>query len=142
MISPLIRWDHREDASVVKYSWEQTNKCKVTTINISLNNQDLKYIEGHNIDGRVLFPATGYLKLVWEHVAYLAHSDFEDFAVEFEDVRFLRATTMTKGQTIQFTVSIQDVTGFFEVLTLSDFVNGILKGDSFFYRSWKGTQLL
>ncbi|XP_065083523.1 fatty acid synthase-like [Ochlerotatus camptorhynchus] len=116
MISPLIRWDHREDAFVVKYNWEQTNKSRAYTINISLNNQDFKYIEGHNIDGRVLFPATGYLKLVWEHVAYLEHNDLEDFAVEFEDIRFLRATTMTKGQTIQFTVSIQTVTGFFEIV--------------------------
>ncbi|KXJ69783.1 hypothetical protein RP20_CCG025833 [Aedes albopictus] len=116
MISPLIHWDHREDAHVVKYTWDQTAKSRAAIINVSVSGQDWKHIEGHNIDGRVLFPATGYLKLVWDHVAYLSHCDLEDFAIEFEDVRFLRATTITKGQTIQFRLSVEEASGFFEVI--------------------------
>lgn len=116
MIAPLVHWDHREDAHIVKYTWDQTAKSRVGTVNISVSSQDWKHIEGHNIDGRVLFPATGYLKLVWDHVAYLAHCDLEDFAIEFEDVRFLRATNITKGQTIRFRVAVEEVSGFFEVM--------------------------
>ncbi|EAT46623.1 AAEL002228-PA [Aedes aegypti] len=116
MIAPLVHWDHREDAHIVKYTWDQTAKSRVGIVNISVSSQDWKHIEGHNIDGRVLFPATGYLKLVWDHVAYLAHCDLEDFAIEFEDVRFLRATNITKGQTIRFRVAVEEVSGFFEVI--------------------------
>ncbi|XP_062548539.1 fatty acid synthase-like [Armigeres subalbatus] len=133
MIAPLIRWDHREDAHVVKYTWDQTRKSRITTINIPSSSQAWKYIEGHNIDGRILFPATGYLKIIWDHVAYLSHCDSDDFAIEFEDLRFLRATSIANGQTIRFMISVEEASGYFE----------IIEGDTVvvtgYVREWSGS---
>ncbi|XP_058453845.1 fatty acid synthase-like [Malaya genurostris] len=116
MIAPLIRWDHREDSYVVRYGWDLTVKTNMMHFKISLTSEDNKYVLGHCIDGRVLFPATGYLQLVWNLLAYLAHCELFHFAIEFEDVQFLRATTITKGQTVNLIVMYQSASGFFEIL--------------------------
>lgn len=51
--------------------------------------------------GRILFPATGYLELVWKKFASTNGKQFENFPVEFENVRFERATIMPKeGQLV------------------------------------------
>ncbi|XP_065083526.1 fatty acid synthase-like [Ochlerotatus camptorhynchus] len=116
MLSPLIRWDHREDAYVVKYSWDETTKSNLLRFKINMSNQDYKHIVGHCIDGRILFPATGYLYLVWDLLSYLGHRDVNDYPIEFEDIRFLRATTLTKDQTVELSVMIQESSGWFEIL--------------------------
>ncbi|XP_062548544.1 fatty acid synthase-like [Armigeres subalbatus] len=116
MISPLIRWDHRENAFVVKYSWHQQRRSNLIWYKISLTSPEFKHIVGHCIDGRVLFPAAGYLQLVWELMAFMENIDFPDYPVEFEDVRFLRATTITKGRNVELLVSIQEESGRFEIL--------------------------
>lgn len=117
MIAPLIRWDHRESAFVCKYTWDETEKSGILNYKINLNDRDYKYIVGHCIDGRVLFPATGYLYLVWDLLCYLSHREMMDYSIEFEDVKFLRATTIAKGQSVTLLVMIQDVSGYFEVCT-------------------------
>ncbi|KAL9707515.1 hypothetical protein quinque_011033 [Culex quinquefasciatus] len=116
MIAPLIRWDHRESAFVCKYTWDETEKSGILNYKINLNDRDYKYIVGHCIDGRVLFPATGYLYLVWDLLCYLSHREMMDYSIEFEDVKFLRATTIAKGQSVTLLVMIQDVSGYFEIL--------------------------
>lgn len=118
MLSPLIRWDHREDAYVVKYSWDETTKSNLLRFKINMSNQDYKHIVGHCIDGRILFPATGYLYLVWDLLSYLGHRDVNDYPIEFEDIRFLRATTLTKDQTVELSVMIQESSGWFEVCSV------------------------
>ncbi|XP_029725313.1 fatty acid synthase [Aedes albopictus] len=115
MISPLIRWDHREDAFVVKYNWEESTKSNFLHFKISLSSQEYKHVIGHNIDGRILFPATGYLQLVWELLASIVYRDLVDYPVEFEDVRYVRATTLTKGQPVELLITIQEVSGHFEI---------------------------
>lgn len=132
MISPLIRWDHRESAYVVKYDWDESYKSAIMSFKINLSDQNYKFVAGHCIDGRILFPATGYLQLVWELMSYLSHRELSDYAVEFEDVRFLRATTITAGQSVNLLVVIQDVSGFFEVLCLHTLLSSYDKLCAFF----------
>lgn len=65
--------------------------------------------------GRCLFPATAYLQMVWETLAMIRGPIFFDVSVEFEDIRFLRATSMNKGQEVEFTIMIHTGTGRFEI---------------------------
>jgi fatty acid synthase len=51
---------------------------------------------GHTIDGRILFPATGYLTMVWKKFASLQGQPFGKLPVVFENVRFERATILPK----------------------------------------------
>lgn len=65
--------------------------------------------------GRVLFPATAYLQLVWETLAMMKGPIFFDMNVEFEDIRFLRATAMSKNQAIELNIMVHTGTGQFEI---------------------------
>ena len=62
-----------------------------------------------------MFPATAYLHLVWETLAQMNNMMFADFEIEFDEVKFLRATSMQKDQDIELLVIIQKGTGRFEI---------------------------
>lgn len=62
-----------------------------------------------------MFPATGYLELVWVTLANVKGPIHHFVDVEFEDVRFLRATALTPGQEVELTIMVHYGTGNFEV---------------------------
>lgn len=65
--------------------------------------------------GRVLLPATLYLQLAWETLAMMKGPIFFDMNVEFEDIRFLRATALAKNQTVELNIMVHTGTGQFEI---------------------------
>lgn len=133
MIAPLIKWNHKQDYFL--YKFDEDIACAESFI-INLQDQDFEYISGHEIDGkltkghiiiidetylsnilgRILFPATGYLFLAWQAMAYQHRLPIQDFDIEFEDVKFIRATTVTKNIEIELVVVIQKGTRKFEIL--------------------------
>lgn len=54
------------------------------------------YLIGHCIDGRVLYPATGYLVLAWRTLARSLGVAMDEMAVTFEDVTIHQATIIPK----------------------------------------------
>ncbi|XP_062542362.1 fatty acid synthase-like [Armigeres subalbatus] len=116
MISPLMRWDHHDSWYVVRYEWVAFRVANQMLFKVTLADQDFVYASGHCIDGRVLFPATGYLSLVWELIAYLMQRELSDCPVQFDDVQFLRATTLTKSNVVNLLVTLQKGTGRFEIV--------------------------
>jgi fatty acid synthase len=121
MISPLIKWDHSDEYFVMKFADQKSRRSGERKVAISLSAQDVKYIAGHSIDGRVLYPATGYLCLAWDTVAMMRGLMLFDIAVEFEDVKFLRATPVPADKEIELTVMVQAGTGRFEVRLICNF---------------------
>jgi fatty acid synthase, animal type len=111
MIAPLIKWDHSQSYNC--FNFEERVPAEDFTI-INLNDPEFSYISGHEIDGRILFPATGYLYLVWRDFAFQSRKCFENLNVEFEDVKFLRATPCSNLDT-ELKVNIQMGTGRFEI---------------------------
>lgn len=68
------------------------------------------------VSGRCILPATTYLELVWETLSMVTTgSIYSTVNVEFEDIRFLRATSMTPGQHIDLTIMIHYGSGQFEI---------------------------
>ena len=147
MISPLIKWYHEENFFLPKIQDQILTKSGERKVTISLSNLDYDYIIGHTIDGnfeqlirfqiltfltsftgRILFPATAYLFLVWETLANMKGLMFETVSVEFEDIKFLRATSLTEGMEIDLYVMIQPGTGQFEISEASTpLVTGFIK---------------
>lgn len=63
------------------------------------------YMIGHCIDGRVLYPATGYLVLAWRTLMRSLGTVMEHTPVTFEDVTIHRATILPKtGKRFVFSV--------------------------------------
>ena len=110
MISPLIKWDHSDDWYVSRQKASSGERI----VEISLSDPENESLSGHIVDGRNLFPGTGYLCMVWESFGLMRGKVYTDVSVVFEDVRFLRATNIPKTGTLEFTVTIHKGYLFYE----------------------------
>lgn len=97
--------------SFIRYVTSYRMQEKITsgerTVGVVLSDEDYEYMAGHVIDGRNLLPATGYLALVWETIGMMCGELYTEVSVVFEDVKFLRATTIPKEGTVELTLMVQ-----------------------------------
>lgn len=114
MLSPIIKWNHSENWHVTKFT-AAGDQSGEQTFRISIGAADYQFITGHKIDGRVLFPATGYIWLAWKTFSSMQGHNFEDMAVELSDIKFIRATTLSKESPATLVVMVQRGTGKFEI---------------------------
>ncbi|EFA05204.2 fatty acid synthase [Tribolium castaneum] len=112
MVAPLVQWDHSKSWKVdpfVKLAQWSNMEYDVRLA------EDNLYLGGHVIDGRNLFPATGYLTIVWELIAKERNIIPIYLPIVFENCKFVRATTIPKTGFVTFSVSLQKVSGEFEI---------------------------
>ncbi|VVC27330.1 Hypothetical protein CINCED_3A023543 [Cinara cedri] len=114
MIQSLIEWDHSTQWAVAEFVQKEGGSGE-SVIKVDLSKGEDQFLSGHTIDGRVLFPATGYLTLVWKTFAKLQGKGIEEFPVVIENVQFLRATIMPKDGNVNFFINIFEGTGNFEI---------------------------
>ncbi|VVC40005.1 Hypothetical protein CINCED_3A009213 [Cinara cedri] len=116
MIAPLIRWNHSEEWHVTKYDVRDHNNSGERKFLISLNEEEFEYLSGHIIDGKNLFPDTGYLVMAWETLALMKGKLYSEVSVIFENIRFERVINISKDSNVEFIVMVQRVSGEFEVI--------------------------
>lgn len=106
MISPLVGWDHSVSWDVPKaedftIGLSGSHGGATYEIDISASSPD-NYLIGHTIDGRVLFPATGYLALAWRSLAKMKGYVYEEMPVKFENINIYRATILPSEGIVTF----------------------------------------
>ncbi|CAF3688455.1 unnamed protein product [Adineta steineri] len=120
-ISPLIasQWDHSQQWKIPTFEmFTQSGSAQQAKHEIDLNDSsEYSFIIGHQIDGRCLFPATGYLVLVWKTFAKLHnYEDYRQMSVLFEQVQIHRATICSLTTKVIFYVNILPTNGTFEII--------------------------
>uniref|UniRef100_UPI00398F77C5 fatty acid synthase n=1 Tax=Pristiophorus japonicus TaxID=55135 RepID=UPI00398F77C5 len=119
LISPCIVWDHSQTWDVPKtehFSSGSGGLGSAIVFNIDLNPESPDhYIVDHCIDGRVLYPATGYLVLAWRALMRLIGAVMEQTPVIFEDIVLHRATILQKTGSVQLEVRLMPASNRFEV---------------------------
>lgn len=116
-VSHLVSWDHSQSWTVVGWNDFCTSAQvseEVIEVDLEANEGDT-YLAGHQLDGRVLFPATGYMVLAWKSLVKRSGKPFHQVPVVFEDVTLHRATILPKSGPVRFLVNIMRASGEFEV---------------------------
>ncbi|XP_045164352.2 fatty acid synthase-like [Mercenaria mercenaria] len=119
MVSPFLKWDHSQRWNVATADMfigggaNSANACGFD-IDISHESED-RYLTGHKIDGRVLFPAAGYLLLAWKTLAKTERKQYDELTVLFEDFDIHRATFLPENNKIHFDVRYMPGVGNFEI---------------------------
>ncbi|XP_035738069.1 fatty acid synthase-like isoform X1 [Vespa mandarinia] len=116
MISPFIRWEHSNDWFTTQFKKQEVLTSGERIVSIAIADENFAYIKGHVIDGRNLFPATGYLCLVWETLGMTMGEFYTETSVVMENIKFNRATTVPKEGKLEMIVMIQKGSGKFEVI--------------------------
>ncbi|XP_077296458.1 fatty acid synthase-like [Arctopsyche grandis] len=116
MISPLVEWEHSEDWFVTSYKVNEKMMSGERIVRTAITDEDTEYMLGHVVDGRNLYPATGYIVLVWETLGMMMGELFTEVSVVFENIRFQRATNIPKEGNLEFTIMIHKGSGRFEIV--------------------------
>lgn len=106
-ISPLVRWEHSDDWYVTSYRMQEKFVSGERVVQVTLSDKNFEWLAGHVIDGRNLIPPTAYLTLIWETFGMLREELYTEVPVVFEDVKFLRATTIPKKSAVELTLMVQ-----------------------------------
>lgn len=105
MISPMILWNHSQDWFAGEFDEKSTNASCERKIMLNLSEEDHAYMAGHIIDGRCLLPATAYLHFVRDTIVLMTPGGiFDALDVEFENVKFLRATSLAPDVPVKLTI--------------------------------------
>lgn len=119
LISPSIVWDHSQIWDVPKtedYSSGSGGSGSAIVFNVDMNPESAdSYIADHCIDGRVLYPATGYLLLAWRALLRTSGAVMHQTPVMFEDVVLHRATILPKTGSVQLEVRLMPASNRFEI---------------------------
>ena len=115
-LSPLVKWDHSQSWLVTQYpEYFNPSSNADFTVKCDINEAEDEYIADHCVDGRILFPATGYLLLAWKMLAKCKGQFYDKMPVLFENVTLHRATILTKTNSAKFVVRLMETSGDFSV---------------------------
>ncbi|CAG7734024.1 unnamed protein product [Allacma fusca] len=103
-----------ESYDVVHHTME-ISRQKGIKFTFNLSNKEDSFLEGHTVDGKNLFPATGYVWLVWKCFAQQNRCRFENFPVVLENMRFERMTLLNTSKDTELVVNIFTGSGKFEI---------------------------
>jgi fatty acid synthase, animal type len=112
MLNSKINWDHSQKWMLLDVSKEKSGE---TVVEINLSQENDAFLSGHAIDGRILFPATGYMTLAWKTFAKMKATTFDRLPVVLENVVFHRATILPKEGSVKFGLNFFDGSGKFEI---------------------------
>jgi len=124
MLSSLVQWDHStswEVPTVAEFlalssGGSGSSSAGSVEVNVSSPDSEDAYLSGHVIDGRVLFPATGYLVLAWRQLARMNGQIYQQTPVCFDDVHIHRATILPATGTAELVFSMYIIFAYFCIL--------------------------
>lgn len=104
MLGPIIKWDHSLDWPII--TKEQAMSLNggsaagicytIDPFNTETKENKEKFLLHHVVDGRSLYPFTGYAVLAWKTLAKLQQKKMEQMPVVIEDLTVSRPVILQK----------------------------------------------
>ncbi|KAH1018158.1 hypothetical protein HUJ05_005972 [Dendroctonus ponderosae] len=113
-ISSKIKWKHDKQQVLITFGCALKLK-NASQIPINIQNVEWMGLDGHVVDGRNLFPATGYLFTAWLLLSNYHALEVNQTKVIFENCKFLRACTINKSGELKLEITMQTHSGKFEI---------------------------
>lgn len=122
-LSSLFKWHHEQEYFVPRYPMQFSKSSAKSEYPVDIVHDRDKYLTGHCIEGRCLFPATGYLFFIWRIVSFTKRKIYDScfqnvenelVPIEFINVRLLRAVILG-NRSVQLYFHYEEATGRFEV---------------------------
>ena len=110
-LSPLIKWNHDKIYPLAESVCLDLFKADY---HVDLAAPQFKFLAGHVIDGRILFPATGYLWIVREFFLQMNLMDLNS-VIEFKNIILSRATILAHNTPVVLRLFIDKSTGKFNI---------------------------
>ncbi|XP_049519228.1 LOW QUALITY PROTEIN: fatty acid synthase-like [Dermacentor silvarum] len=116
-IGHLVSWDHSETWTVTKWNdFAAFAQLSEDVVEVEVGNHARDgYLAGHRIQGRAIYPASGYIVMAWKSFTKRSGKSFEEVPVVIEDVTFHRAVILPKIGSVKFLVNIMRASGEFEI---------------------------
>ncbi|XP_003739693.1 fatty acid synthase [Galendromus occidentalis] len=118
-LSRFVAWEHAEEWRVCKWNefGSLANSAEDVTTTVDISNQDSEffYLRGHRIDGRILFPATGYMVMAWKALAKRLEKQWEKMPIVFENLNFHRAVILHETEGAELRLDLMGTSGGFEI---------------------------
>lgn len=87
-IGSLLKWDHSKEHSVKLYpDYHNFGSASNYLLTVTLLDSDWRFLRDHAVDGRIVFPATGYLMIAWRALATRVGQPWHKVPVHFENIR-------------------------------------------------------
>ncbi|KAG5876512.1 hypothetical protein JTB14_023116 [Gonioctena quinquepunctata] len=113
MIAPKIKWNHLKKIPCIYGNTTKTTSQQ-RCFRIDSTDKEWNFVAGHVIDGRNLFPASGYLYLTLQTLLG-TQKNLVKYSVIFSNVRFIRATNIPPEGNVSLNVDINH-SGYFEIM--------------------------
>lgn len=117
MISPLLKWDHTDEYRVVPYDFFMSGGKSQQFVEISIADEDASdyFLNDFSIDGRIIYPASGYIALVWKAFARIKGKEATQMPIIVENLVIHQPTLITKKNLTTLAIGVMDCGGHFEI---------------------------
>ncbi|XP_066251922.1 fatty acid synthase-like isoform X2 [Euwallacea similis] len=115
MISPKLKWKHDFQYFIPSFGYNLRN-FEISKFQINIDKEEWANLDGHVIDGRILFPATSYIFLAWTAFSNIKCINMNVHKVIFHNCKFIRACQLNKNAYLKLEVIMHQYSGRFEIL--------------------------
>lgn len=115
LLSPCVQWNHETEWQVPQFEQSGKRCTRNNNETVILKAEDLSLMKDHKIDGRILFPATGYLEMLWKKYAELIDIEKDSLAVTIRDFHLHHAVIIPDEGDLEFTIRVSASSGAFEI---------------------------
>lgn len=84
---------------------------------VDLSETEEQSLLGHKIQGKHIYPASGFIYLIWKSFAKMnGYATVDECPIQFTNIKFLQQITLNKQDKVNFQVEINELTGLFQLV--------------------------
>jgi len=118
----LTGWDHSASWQIPDFEKDILRSNADFIYNIDLGSEEYGYFSDHKLNNHIVVPGLGYIYLVWQTLSKISRVPLNQLKIQFSEVRFHRATMISKNGSTELKVRYLPTTHQFEVVERNDLV--------------------